>query len=334
MEQDQWRRVSEIFDHVADKSPSHRADYLDIVCEGEPELRAEIERMLAANEALAADGSIGGTQGIGDPGVPQQVGEYRVLSLLGSGGMGSVYRCVHPEFGEVALKLLPAFLVADPVAQLRFRNEAQILSELKHPSLCRLYEYFITDDYAAIAMELADGNELTGLMKKGPIDIGRSVLLVRQLCETLQVAHQQGVYHRDIKPGNIIVGDEELKLIDFGVAKFADLKLTATGQAIGSPNYMSPEQWQGKAVDGRTDLWSLGVIWYQMLTGQRPFEGGSLLEIASAILLDPPRPMPASNQFGEPLGPLRAVIDKLLTKNPDERIASCSALLARLPNPQ
>ena len=333
MNEAEWRQVEEIFDHIVDKSPSHRRDYLDMVCEGNAGIRQEVERMLMAADALEDEGSVAGSYLKAAAGPPKHLGDYVLGEMLGHGGMGEVYRAQHDRHGEVALKLLPVFLVQDPAARSRFENEARILGELDHPSLCRLFEYFVTDDYACIAMECVRGTELGTRLEHGPLPFYTALDIVSALAGALAVTHAHGVTHRDIKPGNVILtnkGKRPAKLLDFGVAKFADLRLTATGQAIGSPRYMSPEQWVGEAVDGRTDLWSLGVLWFEMLAGQRPFDGETVVDIASAILDGEAASLPATSIDGVSLSDASDVIEMLLRKHPQERIGGCEELERRL----
>ena len=208
-----------------------------------------------------------------------------------------------------------------------------LLGALEHPSLCHLYEYFVTDDYACIAMERVQGKDLSARLCDGPLSFRQALGVVIALTGALAVTHAHGVAHRDIKPGNVVIpadGSVAAKLLDFGVAKFADLRLTATGQAIGSPRYMSPEQWLGQSIDGRTDLWSLGVLWYEMLAGRRPYDGDSPLSIASNILQARHDPLPVQSVDSVDLGEVGVIIDALLEKEPGDRIADCDALLARI----
>ena len=330
LEAKQWQRVNEIFDHIVDKSPSHRRDYLDIVCENDVDIRQEVERLLVASDALDEEGSMAESYLKAATGPPERLGAYTLGDLLGRGGMGEVYAAHHPQHGNVALKLLPVFYVQDPSARQRFENEARVLKELAHPSLCNLYEYFVTDSYACIAMEQVQGIELTTILERGPIAHKDATRTISQLASALSAAHSVGVTHRDVKPGNVIVsrdGSAPAKLLDFGIAKFADLKLTATGQAIGSPRYMSPEQWRGEPVDQRTDLWSLGVLWYQMLSGNRPFDGEKMMDVVEAVLTAAPAKLPSRSIDGFRLAGVAEIVARLLAKDPDKRISSCAELL-------
>ena len=345
MNKRRWESVRRVFDHLADKSPSHRSDYLDIVCEDDAGLRSEVERLLAANDALEADESVALFRGARKPhdsamskpadalAMPRTLGGYDVGERIGSGGMGAVFAARHAEYGEVALKVLPGFLVSGESAAARFRNEALALAQLDHSGLCALYESFVADGFACIAMERVVGEDLTGVIARGAADVGDAARIVAALADALAVAHAQEVYHRDVKPGNVILPEAQPqgpKLIDFGIAKFADSKLTATGQAVGSPRYMSPEQWRGGTVDGRTDLWSLGVLWYEMLTAERPFEGAALADVAAAVLTADVPPLPEFNTRGQSLAESERHIRALLQKEPSDRVQTCDELAGRL----
>ena len=331
MDSERWDRVRGIFDHVVDKSPSHRADYLDIVCEDDAALRAEVERLLTANDAIEKDDSFGITRTAKDVLEPETVGDYAIGRLIGKGGMGSVYAATHERFGAVALKLLPVFLVENRTAAQRFAMEADVLGRLEHPALCRLYESFSTDDYACISMELIEGRGLDEVIAEGPLSLEKSSAIIATLAGALAGAHDHGVCHRDIKPGNVIItAGGTPKLIDFGIAKFADVRLTATGQAIGSPRYMSPEQWLGATVDARTDLWSLGIIWYEMLSARKPFDGTAFSDIAASVFSDEPPPLPADCVDGASLARCSALIGDLLQKDAALRPQSCAELLVRI----
>ncbi len=330
MNKARWARIREIFGHLADKSPSHRLDYLAMVCEDDVELRREVEELLAANDALAGTGGHAPWEA-GVPPTPRRVGDYQIADTLGRGGMGAVYRATHREYGEVALKLLPAFTVADPVAASRFRQEARVLASLRHPALCRLVDAFVSDGFAALAMELVEGVELADVLADRPLPYDAALDICWTLTEVLGLAHRHGIVHRDVKPSNVLLQpDGQVKLIDFGIAKFADTRLTATGQALGTPGYMSPEQWRGETLDPRTDLWSIGVVLYEMLCGRPAFAGGSVAQVAARVLEEPPLPLPERSCDGYGLSAVAALLDSLLDKSPAGRPADAADLLTRL----
>ncbi len=323
-----WVRVREIFDHLADKSPSHRRDYLDMVCDGEPDLRAEVEALLAAHDDLDDEPPWGK---VAEDRTPETIGAYTIADVLGSGGMGTVYRATHPLHGEVALKTLPLITVAEATARRRFELEAQALTNLRHPALCRVFECFVHDDWAVIAMERVAGAELTERLRGGPLPRPQALAIAIELAEVLRLAHAQGIVHRDLKPSNVLLSDTgEVKLIDFGIAKFADVKLTATGQILGTPHYMSPEQWRGAGMDKRTDLWALGCLLYEMLSGRRAFRGDDLGAVALSVLNDTPDALPDQGVDGHALADLAPLLERLLCKDQEARSADAESVLAEL----
>ncbi|MGA7303308.1 MAG: serine/threonine-protein kinase, partial [Rhodothermales bacterium] len=259
------------------------------------------------------------------------VSHYEIVEQLGGGGMGVVYTARDTKLDRlVALKFLPAELSRDADANARFMQEAKAASALDHPNICTIYEFGEADDGRLfIAMAHYEGQTLKYRLGEGSIDEGEAVGIARQIAEGLRAAHKKGIIHRDIKPANIMVTDDGLvKILDFGLAKLPGvLSLTQTGSTLGTAAYMSPEQIRGGKVDGRTDLWSLGVVLYQMLAGHRPFEGDYEQALTYAIL----------NQEVEPLdqasSDLQGILAKLLTKDPEQRYASADALLEDLPEP-
>lgn len=325
-----WQQIQSIFRHLVDKNPSHRRDYLDMVCEENNELRREIEALLESHDQLEQ-----GNQDIVTPVLqaakelqrPQTVGEYQILEELGRGGMGVVYLAEHPQYGKVALKLLPRFTVAAEDAQRRFMLEAKVLTSLDHPALCHLFESFNTEEYAAIAMEFIDGNGLDEYLNHGPLPFSQGLNIILNLSDVLAQAHAQGLAHRDIKSNNVLLDQhEQIKLIDFGIAKFADTKLTATGQILGTPSYMSPEQWHGRGVDYRTDLWSLGILMFELFTTNKPFNALDRFAVAKKVLTEEPPPLPTTSCDGYKLAPVQTIVDQLLVKDQHKRLQSCTEL--------
>ena len=309
-----------------------------MVCEDDDELRDELEALLRAHDEGAGDQLAGAVaafataQAEAPPlAVPDKLAGYQLGEQLGAGGMGVVYRAVHPVHGAVALKLLPNVTVADPQAEARFRSEAAVLAALEHPALCRLFESFVEDGYAGMAMELVDGFELATILKERALPCDAAFDVIYTLADALALAHEQQVIHRDLKPSNVLLQrDGSVKLIDFGIAKFADQKLTATGQILGTPSYMAPEQWRGAAMDARTDLWALGVLWHEMLTGLAPFKGDDLLETAERVVNGEPPPLPEQSEDAAALATAGSLIRWLLQKDPAARPTDCRALLAAM----
>ena len=258
------------------------------------------------------------------------VGPFEVLALLGSGGMGDVYRGRDTRLGrEVALKVLPAHLADDKEGLARFAHEARAASALNHPNIVTIYDIGRTDDAPFLAMELISGRTLRDLVKEGPVPFRRLLDVAAQLTDGLASAHGAGIVHRDLKPENVMLtADGFLKILDFGIAKLAptlaggDLSqaLTGTGLVVGTPGYMSPEQAAGRAVDFRSDQFSVGLILYELATGRRAFEKETPVETLSAIIRDEPEPISALAPRLP--APVRWVIERCLAKDPEERYAS------------
>ncbi len=250
------------------------------------------------------------------------ISHFRVLEKLGGGGMGVVYTAEDVRLKRVvALKFLPPHLSTDPDAKERFMLEAEAASALQHPNICTIYEIGETDeDQLFIAMAHYEGETIKEKIARGPMGEGEAVSVARQVADGLAKAHAKGIVHRDIKPANIIVTEDgRAVILDFGLAKLATgADLTKSGSTLGTAAYMSPEQVRGETVDHRSDLWSLGVVLYEMLAGRRPFEGEYDQAVSYAILNED-----ASGIAGVS-DDLTSLIDQLLLKAPADRFASAS----------
>jgi eukaryotic-like serine/threonine-protein kinase len=265
----------------------------------------------------------------------REVEHYRILGHLGGGGMGVVYKAEDSRLQRtVALKFLPPSLTRDPVAKSRFLQEARAASALDHPNVCTIYdvgsiEVEAEDDRLYLAMPAYDGETVKQKIERGPLPVEEAVDIAKQAAQGLAKAHRQGIVHRDVKPANLMVtGDGIVKILDFGLAKLAGaMGLTRTGFCVGTPTYMSPEQARGE-VDHRTDLWSLGVVLYEMLTGQAPFQAESDPQIVHAVLHEEPAPLRRWRPDA-PAG-LERIIAGLLKKNLADRYPSAEHLLADL----
>jgi len=260
------------------------------------------------------------------------VSHYKIVGQLGQGGMGIVYNALDLRLDRaVALKFLPPDLIRDPESKQRFIHEAKAASALQHANICVIHDIEETDDgQAFMCMELCQGETLKVMIERGPLPVKTAVDIALQIASGLSCAHEAGITHRDIKPGNIMVTARgDVKIVDFGLAKLAgQTLLTRTGTTLGTVAYMSPEQARSESVDRRTDIWSLGAILYQMLTGRPPFPGEYAPAVLYAIINTEPEPV-TGLRSGIPLE-LERVVAKALTKNPEERYQHTDELAADL----
>jgi len=256
------------------------------------------------------------------------LGPYAIVAELGHGAMGVVYTARDPRLDrQVAIKVLPSDLTRDDIAKQRFLQEAKAASALDHPNICTIHEINETDDgQLYLVMAYYEGETLKERIERGPLVLEDATDIATQVGQGLAEAHAAGIVHRDIKPANLlIVRGGAVKILDFGLAKLAGMdEVTQTGAALGTVAYMSPEQARGEEVDHRTDIWSLGVVLYEMLSGQRPFRGENLLVISQAISRH--RPVPLAG----PGSVLDGVIGRALTKDKAQRYASATDLVASL----
>ncbi|MGH7539215.1 MAG: serine/threonine-protein kinase [Gemmatimonadales bacterium] len=257
---------------------------------------------------------------------------YHVLKKLGEGGMGQVYLAEHVKMGRrSAIKVMSPAMVHDPDAVARFNREAANASRITHPNVCAVYDFGETPDgLIYLAMEFVEGEPLTDLLEReGALPLPRATAIFKQTADALQAAHDLGIVHRDLKPDNIMVapgreGADLIKVVDFGIAKAvggdeAGQKVTKTGLVVGTPEFMSPEQLSGDKVDGRSDLYSLALVYFRTLTGQLPFQADSAQEVMIKRLTDEPQKLAASRpDLRFPEG-LQEVLDAALTRMPGER---------------
>lgn len=275
-------------------------------------------------------------------------GKYRILSKLGQGGMGSVYKAIHVAFDEMrALKVMSPELLSDELFVRRFKQEAIITRKLQHPNAVRVDDIDETEDGRPfIVMEYIEGQSLKKLIQEqGALPAGRACSIVKQVAAALDAAHRLGMVHRDIKPDNIVLiqapQGEQAKVLDFGIAKLkesragdtAGMTLTGTGVVIGTPQYMSPEQAMGKRgdqLDGRSDLYSLGIVMYQMLSGELPFKADTTMEMLLCHMQRPPTPIGAIRPESQIPERIANLVMRLLEKKPESRPASASALIEEI----
>lgn len=263
-----------------------------------------------------------------------QLGKYRILGELGRGAMGVVYRGFDPLIErEVALKTLRADLLEGTEKNTlleRFKKEAQAAGRLNHPGIVQVYEYGEDSNRVYIAMELIQGKELKSYLAEDiRFDLASIVRMMNELLDALGFAHKHGVVHRDVKPSNIVVlQNGRLKVTDFGIARLESSTLTQAGNVLGTPSYMSPEQFMAQRVDGRSDLFSAGVLLYELLTGEKPFIGNSFATIMHKVLRESPIP-PSELNITIPVL-FDAVVAKALAKRPDERFQNAQAFAQAL----
>jgi len=336
-----WAELFAAFDTLVVLDDGARAERLAAIGATDPAARRALEQLLEA-DASAGDrlGRIDGIFGAADPSadrdvlklVGQTVAHFRIVEPLATGGMGVVYRAIDTQLGRpVALKFpLPGQRLDGHVRE-RFLREARAAGALDHPNICRIHETGETESRQLfLAMPLYEGETLKArIARAGPLPIAEALAVAVQIARGLQAAHRAGIVHRDLKPANaIILPDGGLKILDFGVARVGDGTLTQSHSALGTVSYMAPEQVRGEQLDGRADLWALGVLLYEMLTGRRPFEGEHEIAIAHAIVhADPVRPSMLRPEIWPELD---ALILELLSKQPGSRPASAEAVAAEL----
>ena len=350
----QLQTIEEIFYAALDQEPDDVARFLETACEGDELLRRKVEALLASRQRV---GSFIETSAVGiatriiengqaDLLVGQTFGHYKISKRIGSGGMGEVYLATDVTAGrKAALKLLPMRFTGDANRLKRFQQEAHAVVALNHPNILTVYE--IGEDHSThyIASELIEGETLRQRLARGRIELSEAVDVAIQVASALAAAHESGIVHRDINPGNIMLRpDGYVKVLDFGIAKLAEqeapapmpkdevllLVETNLGSILGTVLYMSPEQARGAQVDNGTDIWSLGVVLYEMVTGHAPFTGGTPRETMSSILEKEP-PSLTSYDKQAPTE-LQQIISKTLRKDQSKRYQSASEMLQALKN--
>src|SRR6266487_594575 len=268
---------------------------------------------------------------------------YHIMKKLGEGGMGQVYLAEHVKMGRrSAIKVMNPSMVHDPDAVARFNREAANASRITHPNVCAVYDFGETPDgMIYLAMEFIEGEPLTDILERdGALEPGRAVQIFQQVADALQAAHDLGIVHRDLKPDNIMIsrgkgvrGGDVVKVVDFGIAKAvggddAGQKVTKTGLVVGTPEFMSPEQLSGDNLDGRSDLYSLALVFYRMLTGGLPFQATSVQETMIKRLTDEPVKLAeARPDLSFPAG-LQPVLDTALARTPMERYQTVTKFAA------
>src|SRR5437870_3893098 len=354
MEAARWARITNIY-HAAIARPTvERASFLGDQCDGDESLRKQVEAMVRSHE-LSGDFielpafAVAPELLVNEPAgalIGRSIGCYQIQSLLGAGGMGEVYlACDERLTRKVALKLLPEHLTADEIQLSRFKTEARSASALNHPNILTVYEIGADANRQFIATEFIEGMTLRALLARGRMNLHEALEIALQVASALAAAHETGVVHRDIKPENIMLRpDGYAKVLDFGIAKlteqqpgsdFHDVGTTTVlptrpGLVLGTAHYMSPEQTRGQTLDARSDIWSLGVVIYEMVGGSTPFPGETPSDcIASILKTEPP---PLSGVLPDVPVKLQSIVQKTLRKNREERYQTIRDMLADLRN--
>ncbi len=338
--------AEQLFGEVLDLQPERRAAFLDEACQGAPELRRLVEQLLRENQragsflanplfADAANATSAGATTVAsrDLAAGTKLGRYRIIEPLGAGGMGTVYRARDERLERVvALKILTPGLFAGDDARRRFHKEALALAKLSHAHIAAVYDVGQQDGVDYIVMECVPGESLAAKLRSGSLTVKDATSLTLQIAQALEEAHEQGVIHRDLKPANVMITPKgQAKVLDFGLAKLLEpmadsaASMVETRGLIGTPLYMSPEQAQGKNLDVRTDLWNLGVIYYELLTGRAPFQANSSIAVLRAITDDQPAPL----RELRPDAPLLAehIVAHALEKDPGRRYQSAAEVV-------
>ena len=352
MRPERWQKIDQLFHLALEQEPHRRTGFLEQECSGDESLRSEVEALISSHEepsnfieTLVADVAAGLlTDATLSPGT--NVAHYNVISLLGKGGMGQVFLAEDTRLHRrVALKLLPAQFTRDSNRVRRFEQEACAASALNHPNILTIHEIGKFEDSDFIVTEFIDGRTLREELIRKKLKLADALDIVIQIASALDAAHAAGIVHRDIKPANIMRrNDGYIKVLDFGLAKLTEDEVSAThpetathslfeskpGAVMGTVIYMSPEQARGLGVDARTDIWSLGVVLYELVTGQVPFQGATAADVILSITEKEKAPL--TSQGPEVRAELERIVSKALRKNREERYQSIKDLALDLKN--
>jgi serine/threonine protein kinase len=348
MTPERWQQVEEVLQAALDRAPRERAAFLQQACVGDAELQAEAGALVDAYEsasdfieepAMAQDARVILADSEGHAG--EEIGPYQVIRQLGSGGMGEVYLAQDTRLDrQVALKILPSYFVSHDDRLRRFQREARAVSALNHPNILTIHEVGEVSGVHFIATEFIDGHTLRELIDAGELSLNEALDVSAQVAAALSAAHAAGIVHRDIKPENIMRRRDGLvKVLDFGIAKLLEQKpndlpaititQTEMGAVLGTVGYMSPEQARGLEVDERTDIWSLGVVLYEMLVQRPPFCGATRMDTMVAILEREPVRLSVVNE--DPgLRTLQSIVTQTLRKEAADRYQTAADLLSAL----
>ena len=355
MTPERWQEVEDVLQGALDRPPQERASFLDEACAGDDQLKDEATSLINAYDeagdfieqpAIARDARVLVGDDV-DHRIGSDVGPYKIIERLGAGGMGEVYLAQDARLDRlVALKILPAYFASDDTRLRRFQREARAASALNHPNILTIHEVGDSAGIPYISTEFIDGVTIRELIRKQQLSLAEVLDIAEQVASGLAAAHAAGIVHRDIKPENIMRRTDGLvKILDFGIAKLMEPEMpegwdetgaharthTEAGLVMGTANYMSPEQARGLPVDERTDIWSLGVVLYEMLTERLPFNGATRMDTMVAILERNPAPLCGVAADKYSVSPqLRLTVAKCLRKEMSDRYRTANELLAEL----
>ena len=333
MADETWQQLRKIFDDALRQKPEERQSFVNRACGGDELLVREIESLLSSLDSADSFMETPAIARVADQILPgnrqfsngQVLGHYRIIEQIGAGGMGEVYLAKDLKLNrKVAVKVLHQNLSSDNQASRRLRREAQVAASLEHPHICAIYEIAETGDCSFIVMQYVEGRTLGDILAKERLSVEKSLDLAIQIADALAEAHSRGIIHRDIKPANIIVNEKgQAKVLDFGLAKFIEAetsdetvkRLHSSGAVMGTVPYMSPEQLRGKPLDARTDIFSFGAVFSEILSGRQAFARESNAETISSILNDEP-------DWSAIPQKLQPILRKSLMKNKESRYES------------
>jgi serine/threonine protein kinase/Tol biopolymer transport system component len=332
MTEEEWREIEEILAAALKLPADQQAGYLDRACANRPQVRAQVEALLAvrpqADAAFKNPPAPAWAGAFAAVSAGSRLGPYEIIEMVGAGGMGEVFKARDSRLGRlVAIKMLPRHKLSDPDRKRRFVQEARAASALNHPNIVTVYDIANDEQVDYLVMEYVAGNSLDRLISRKRVRLAEALGYAAQVADALAAAHAAGIVHRDIKPANLMVtAESQIKILDFGLAKLVEAApgsegetqsqesvLTEAGTVMGTVGYMSPQQAMGQPLDHRTDIFSMGVVLYEMAAGRRPFVGKSPVETLHAIINDPVPPLPAQPHE------LEEILARALAKDPRER---------------
>ena len=344
---DRWQDVARIYHGALDLGDAERSKYIADASGGDEDLRREVESLFAQDRehSVLDRPMVEAMAGLLPPEAVlpagARLGPYEINRIVGSGGMGHVYRATDTRLQRtVAIKVLRNTLSSDPEFRGRFDREARVIASLTHPHICALYDVSSEHEVDFLVLEYLEGETLAARLSRGALPLESALRHGVEIAEALATAHRSGIVHRDLKPGNVILTKSGAKLLDFGLAKpiapairstgasAITRDVTAEGTILGTVQYMSPEQLEGRTADARTDIFAFGAVVYEMVAGRKAFEGGSPASVIGAILKDEPRPLDESQPLTPPL--LDHIVRRCLAKDPDERWQSAADLAREL----